>query len=354
MKLYSHIKFLLLLLSVASAQIVSADDTGLKFTGSVDAVGRFGLNPSSDAKDKFSIREIEAGVYGPVDPYFDAMLSVAAHEEAGVSFLEVHEAYLSSDRLVQHLQIKAGQYFLGIGRLNQVHRHDWPFISAPRVHSEFFGEEGVLDTGGELTWLIPTTRFWDLKLGVTNGWVHGHAHTEGEKPKHPSIAARSSTFFELSHGYGMLLGVSYLKRHTHDDQNISYIGFDWTLKGLDTKSIRWMVQTENWMRIAKNDQADGSYVFIEYRLTPRTYIGQRFDRFSRTPDKDQPKFSYTEWGLNTQFSVAPSEFSRLRLGVLMERLESDLASEQSLDKKDRLSLETQFVYIIGAHPSHGF
>src|SRR5690606_122720 len=96
----------------------------------------------------------------------------AAHSEDGTYLFEVHEAYLKSSKLLNRVRMKLGQYFLGIGRLNRFHRHDWPFTLVPKVHSTFFDSngEGVVDTGVEVSWLIPASFFLEWTLGITNGW----------------------------------------------------------------------------------------------------------------------------------------------------------------------------------------
>src|SRR5690606_7614345 len=87
-----------------------------------------------------------------------------------------------------------------------VHRHDWPFISAPKVHSEFFDQEGVADSGLEYSVLLPTPFFLDLTLGATNGWTYGHAHTEGTKPRQPNQYVRLATYTDLPAKGGMEVG----------------------------------------------------------------------------------------------------------------------------------------------------
>ena len=159
--------------------------TGLSTAIAIDSVGTLKATKDDRATDDFDIREAELSMYAPIDYLFDGNLSLAAHKERGVFVFELHEAAISSNKLIPRTSFKLGKFFLGIGRLNRFHRHDWPFVSAPKVFSEYFGAEGVIDSGGELSYLLPTSFYLNVNMGVTNGWVYGHSHNEGKKPKLP-------------------------------------------------------------------------------------------------------------------------------------------------------------------------
>ena len=131
----------LLFVALWSVSLASfGDNTGMKVSASVDIQGSSKVSGESDAENRIDVREAEILIYGPVDHVFDGLLSLAAHKEEGASLFEIHEAFLSSSKLVPRSTIKVGQFFLGVGRLNRIHRHEWPFISAPKVHALFFWE----------------------------------------------------------------------------------------------------------------------------------------------------------------------------------------------------------------------
>ena len=127
----------------------------------------------------------------PIDQTFNGVLSFAAHREEGETVAEVHEAYLSTSNLIPRSTIRVGQFFLGVGRLNRFHRHEWSVIFAPHVQENFFGEEGALDSGVEYSWLAPLPFYLETTVGLTNGFTYGHAHNEGEKPRKPTHYARA-------------------------------------------------------------------------------------------------------------------------------------------------------------------
>ena len=166
------------------SSLARADSGGVQTRISVDIVGN-AFARKEDPATKLAVREAEVFFYAPIDPIFDGVLGIAAHQEGGVALFEIHEATIGSTKLVPWSRFRVGQFFLGVGKLNSTHRHDWPFTSAPRVHQEFFGEEGVDDTGLEYSILPPLPISLDLTVGITNGWKYGHVHNAGEEPKAP-------------------------------------------------------------------------------------------------------------------------------------------------------------------------
>ena len=124
------------------SSLARADSGGVQTSISVDIVGN-AFARKEDPATKLAVREAEVFFYAPIDPIFDGVLGIAAHQEGGVALFEIHEATIGSTKLVPWSRFRVGQFFLGVGKLNSTHRHDWPFTSAPRVHQEFFGEEGV-------------------------------------------------------------------------------------------------------------------------------------------------------------------------------------------------------------------
>ena len=81
------------------------------------------------------------------------------------------------------------------GLTNQIHEHDLPFIDRPDVLVQFFGEEGLVEKGGEATWVPPLPFYLELLGGVFNG-DNETAFGLGSI-KNPLVTGRARTFFEL-------------------------------------------------------------------------------------------------------------------------------------------------------------
>lgn len=333
-----------------------SDNGGLKISAAVDITGNYKTSGEGKvATDRTSPRTIDLMVYGAIDPFFDGTMSMAAHEEDGESVFEVHEAYISSDRLVPSSRFRLGQFFLDIGRLSRFHQHEWPFISTPLIHEELFGEEGVLDSGLEYSFLFPLPVYLDLTIGVSNGYTFGHSHEEGDKPRHPNYYAHLVSFMELGE-LNLQPGVSALWRTTHDNRKEQYLGIELTGKVKSNKIIKWLTQTELWSRTltpenSESDETIGGYSFLQYGFESGLALGVRGDFITNTTlkDADGNKIDNHKNMISTQLGYKPSEFSNFRLAYNLN--EEKNPGEEA---KQFETLDIQATFILGAHPAHAF
>lgn len=93
-----------------------------------------------------------------LNPYIKGWFTLAGGEDG----IALEEAYASVVKgLPWGLNLKAGKYRLGFGKLNAVHPHAYPFLYAPRsLQSLLFGEEGFNETGVQISALLPTPGDW--------------------------------------------------------------------------------------------------------------------------------------------------------------------------------------------------
>ena len=340
-----------------SPRLMAADDgSGLSTAIAADIVGSFNLSEKEKgARDSFGVRETEISFYAPIDHIFEGVLSIAAHQEGGQAVYEVHEANISSSKLVSGLSFKLGQYFLGVGRLNRFHRHDWPFVSAPKVFSEFFGSEGVFDSGGEVSYLLPSSIYLNITAGVTNSWTYGHAHNEGKKPKVPLHYGRISTFFEpLGHGFSS--GLSFLSRTSAEGEKLQLLGFDGTLKIQESSFPELLVQLEAWHReisleSSSKNTAAGAYLYSQYGFSKSLFAGLRLDYYSvlSLEDANGNKIDNSDYAIVPTITYKTSEFASFRLGYNHET-----STQKNQDNLQKQYIELQSTFILGAHPAHDF
>lgn len=308
----------LALLSNAPASY--GDDGGMKVSASVDISGSMKISDTSEATDRLDIREAEVLFYGPVDHIFDGLLSVAAHREQGVAVFEIHEAAIITSKLVPRSRLKLGQFFLGIGRLNRFHRHEWPFVAAPKVHAVFFGKEGVLDSGIEYSYLAPLPFFLDLTFGLTNGWVYGHSHNEGKKPRKPTHYARAGTYLSLWGGVGAQAGFNFLGRTSAEEEVMRLVGMDFVAKLREGRSVSFLLQAEAWMRTSKpkssaEERTLGAYLYPQVALSESLFLGLRLDYYSILTLKNavDSSISNADYAAVPTLTYKASEFSTLRV-----------------------------------------
>ncbi len=347
----------LILMGLLFGTHLFADDgTGLKTSAAVDMVGTFKGNKESSADDSFNVREAEIMLTAPIDQTFNGLLSFAAHREDGVALAEIHEAYISSSKLVPRSNIRVGQFFLGVGRLNRFHRHEWPTIYAPKVHEEFFGPEGALDSGIEYSYLAPLPFYLDTTLGLTNGWTYGHSHNAGEKPKKPTHYARVASYVELPANGGAQLALNYLSRTDAQENLMTLNGLDFTAKWRDTGVLNLLVQGEVWHRTKKPKDAEaentlGLYVMPQYAIDSQVFVGLLMEYYSVLSLKDVvgKSINNTNIGFVPTLTYKASEFSSLRLAY-------NRSTYHRADQDDKIEqrVEVQATFMIGAHPAHDF
>jgi hypothetical protein len=351
MKKHLRVLFFSLILGATSAFAEVASGTGLQISANGDLVGTFG----GQEKNRLEAREAELVIYAPIDHYFDGNFSIAAHQENGTAFFEIHELTIGSTKLIPRSRFRLGQYFLGIGRLNQFHRHDWPFTSAPKVQSEFLHSEGILDTGLEYGYLLPLPFYLDLTVGVTNGWVFGHAHNEGTKPLFPTHYARLATYNDIFGG-GMQTGLNYLGRKDNQGTNTTLLGLDLTAKWKESTILKFLFQSEVWYRIkrprgADSEKALGFYLYPQYGFDANWQIGVRLDGYTITSLQDAAgaKIANFDYALVPTLTYKASEFSTLRASYNFKG-----TRYQGRGRNEEQVFELQAVFILGSHPAHDF
>ena len=333
------------------------DNLSVSLAGDLVFQQAFSKESKIDGHDsKFKVRSAEMAFYAPIDHQFDAFLSFAAHEESGVVNAELHELYFSSSKLIPRTRFKVGQFFLGIGRLNRFHQHDWYFTTAPKIFEELYGDEGVFDAGLEFSYLLPMNHFLELTMGVTSGYNFGHTHSNGKKPKLPTHYARLATSFSDSTSFADEIGVNYLRRKdslSHDRQSI---GLDLTFKWKKKKFLRYLIQSEAWFNETvipgqHNSKVAGVYLYNQYAFNPSWSVGLMLDAFKDLNLRDVTGVidNNIYYNFSPNITYASSEFfkSRLSYGYSFSRIEGKTRDESSL-------AELQFTLILGDHPSHDF
>jgi hypothetical protein len=345
-----------LILSFIFSTNLFANDSGLQIYAAADMVYSQGLNQTSAADERLTMRAAEFSLFSPIDHNFDGVLTAVAHDENGELKFELHELSLSTSKLIERSRIKAGMFFLGVGRLNRFHQHDWGFTRAPKVHETFFGEEGVIDTGIEYTWLLPTSFFLEATFGVTSGHSYGHSHSAGTKPKMPTHYSRLSTFMSHGRANGTEIGLNYVGRKDNFGERMQIIGFDHVTKFREGRKVKWLLQSEGWYRNKKitglsNTEEFGFYVFTDHAIAEQVNLGIRGDFFKNLDQRNiaNIKENNISYGTTAQLTYRSSEFLLFRpsLSYNMERVEG-----KTIDKDVRF--EMQAVYILGAHPAHEF
>jgi hypothetical protein len=105
----------------------------------------------------FFPREIELAFFGQIDPYARAevLVETGLDSRGGEMTLSLAEAHITLLTIPGGFQAKLGRLRTRFGLLNQIHSHDRPFIDDPNVLVQFFGKEGLRESGAEVSWVAP-------------------------------------------------------------------------------------------------------------------------------------------------------------------------------------------------------
>ncbi|WP_372655760.1 hypothetical protein [Halobacteriovorax sp.] len=347
--------FLLILFFSLNSYALKYSDVEVSAAG--DFLYEHGINKDSSATDKLIMRGVELSIYAPVDDRFNGVLTAAAHDENGETVVELHELYMSSFSLIPRSNIRVGQYFLSVGRLGRSHQHDWVFTRAPKFYRSFFGDEGLIDSGAEYSYMLPTDNIYNLIVGVTSGYKYGHSHTEGSKPKVPTHYARFSRFFEFSSTSGLDIGLSYLGRTDSQENDLKLAGIDLTAKWRKGRMTEYLLQSELWYKNEldiSNELKEqvGMYVFNEFGLSVQNSFGLRLDAFKDLSKRNALTNRISNnisYGTLVQHTFTSSEFLKVRSTIAHE-----FDREEGLTTSKDTRATVQMIFILGSHPAHDF
>jgi hypothetical protein len=372
--------FSLFVTLVTASAFAQSNNQLINWFAGADIVGTTGSDDINQDSD-FYVREFEISAYSAIDHTWNGVLTLSNHKEStsSESHTEVHEAFIHSSKLIDLSTLKVGKFFLGFGRLNRFHRHDWAFTEAALVQKSFFGNEGVKDSGVEYTRNLPGIMS-SLTIGVTKGdeFNHSHEHehegtTEAnhvDRAKSPTAYVRFAKFFEISTSKGFEIALNHINRLDAHSVAYKYNGLDFTYKERAGKMIQTLVQAEIWQRNTVHEEETeterfndiGGYLYLEKGLDQHHAIGLKFDYYK--PDShveeagddhehgiDGIEVDKEYRGLGLSYIYTNSEFMKTRFTI-------DHANGVKVDTDDSVDSFTkgtlQFVFSIGAHPAHVF
>lgn len=356
--------FLILMTSASFAQNIQLIDW---FAGA-DIVGTSG-DSDAELESDFYVREFEFSAMSKIDQNWNGVMTLSFHKELETEHneIEVHEAYLSSNQVFNLTNLRIGKFFLGFGRINQFHRHDWNFTDAPFVQKSFFGNEGVKDTGVEFKRNLLALGS-TLTVGVTSGneFDHtNHSHDEDEEhssAKAPTSYLRFAKFIELTTTKGFETGFNFIHRNDEEAVKRDYIGLDFVFKNRIGNYLETLIESEVWHRTSKEDGEEskdlGAYLYVQKGLDQHHALGLRFDYFKADHhDEEDSEHEHSIDGLSVHseykavslsYIYSNSEFMKTRFTV--EHLTGIEVENSNTEEAQRAFL--QFVFNIGAHPSH--
>ena len=315
-----------------------------------DFLGNIANKSSISDRNRFSLREAEFGFSAAIDPYSKGTIIFAKPEDES---LEIEEGYVTLMNMPFGLQSKVGKFRNSFGKLNTMHTHDLPQLDRPDVLTNFFGEEGLVNTGISVSKILPSKWYSDINLEVTNGdtdplFNHGNL-------SRPLITNHWKNFFNISENKSFEIGLSSALgyRDVEDDKTrISAVqGADMTYNWIPANQLHLLKWQTEFLAAElankNNEETDstsnknayfGGYSFLQYKLNNRWSIGSRVD-YSQVP----LLANASEWAFAPYIDYNLSEFGRVRL-------EYKHTFGHNLESSDRAWL--QYSIIMGTHPAH--
>jgi len=370
---------------------ISAIGTFNTFTNFIKDTPEYG-------KLNFDIPEFELFVDGYLNPYARATFNVAFHEGE----FHAEEIYAQVVRgLPLDVQIKAGKYLLGFGKINTVHPHAWSFIYRPLYHQIYFGDEGLNDIGADLSFILPTGDVYTaLELGIfkgdalTNEHHHEDGHDSEEEEGHyemdrgnsPIFVGRLGSFISLGDFSNIEIGLSgsygvhsktdfyssddSTARPSNSSLNYFYGGLDFKYKYRPDSYTSFAVQGEAlWNRrnvlrkddfgldVQENINTFGAFIYLDYQFNKIFSVGSKYD-FTYGIIGDEPNFNTLASddqnmtsGIEGWLGYYPFEETlALRLGV--QYLMFNYADGSERDGETTINL--QLIFSLGPHKAHPF
>jgi len=368
---------------------VSAVGTFNTFTNFIKGSDEYG-------KLNFETPQLELFIDGYLNPYSRATVDIAFEEgEFGVE--EIYAEILRG--LPLDLQLKAGKYLLGFGKINTVHPHAWPFLDRPLAHQVFLGEEGFNDIGLDVSFILPFEEVYtSFDIGVFKGDAIGKTEADAEDEKsimelrgiNPITVGRLSMFYDideynnievgLNSAYGLhakselnLLGDSTATL-TKENLYSLYSGLDFKYKYKPDGYTSFVLQGEGILnnrdvirdkgfginiekQAVEKITTFGGFIYCDYQFLKQFSVGVKYD-FTYGIIGDEPGFNTlsnddknTTSGISGWFGYYPVEETlAFRLGV--QHLTFNYNDGTSRDGE--IVFKLQMLFSLGPHKAHQF
>jgi hypothetical protein len=325
-------------------------------------------NLGFDQKKGFNISEGELFLFAPVDPYFNLYANIPFTENGA----SLEEAYFLTTSLPEGLQIKGGKFKSNFSRFNAQHPHAWDFADAPLPYRAFFGNEGLIEKGVQLTYLpnLPIYTLLGIEALQGQNEVMFNQNATGGPHAFTGFIKQSFDFGDYStilygpYAVGGQTRTTTAADGTFFAGNSLLYGFETVYKWKPSRYRSLIIQGEYMIRdqegslgdIASTTASrftrsqDGAYIQALYQLD-RWRFGARYDRLGIFRNDyqvagTQQGFGASPWRATAALELNLSEFSRLRLQYNYDR--------SGGDGKTNNEIYLQLILGIGAHAAHSF
>jgi hypothetical protein len=341
-------------------------------------------------KLNFENPSMELFVDGYLNPFARATANIA-YEDGEFGLEELYGNIVRG--LPLDMQIKAGKFLVGFGKLNTVHPHAWLFLNRPLFQRVFFGEGGFNDVGINFSFLLPTGDiFTNLDLGVFKGasMIPLNDVNAIDRGINPVFIGRIGTFWSLDDYTNLEIGLSgsygiYSKANLNlsgntlldrEEKSLNYFygGFDFKFKYSPDSYTVLSIQGEGIINnrdalgsggfginsnreIIQKITNSGAFIYADYKFEKQFSFGVKYDYTAGIIDSEPTFFALNNdeknltQGFETWFSYYPvEETSVVRLGI--QHLIFNYAD--GTNRNGETTIKLQFMFSLGPHKAHPF
>jgi hypothetical protein len=377
--------YLILLSPIVMAQ--SNINPDISLIGTFDTYTNFIKDSPDYGKLIFDVPSFELFIDGYLNPYARAAANISFEDGA----FGVEELYAQILRgLPLDMQIKAGKYLLGFGKLNTVHPHAWPFIDRPLWQQIYFSDEGFNDIGLDVNFILPTENFYSsLDLGVYTGNSMA-INTAGEdadpyevRGNNLIFVGRLGSFFSLNDFNFLDVGLSgsfgnYAKSSFYVPDSIGYPqqmlkyfygGIDFKYKYKPDGYTSLVIQGEGILNnrdvirgteskpVVETITTYGAFIYLDYQFIKQFSIGAKYDFTFGVIGDDYSASTLSNDGSNKTSGIEgwlgyyPVE-ETLAFRLSTQYLFFNLADNMTKDGETTITL--QMIFSLGPHKAHQF
>lgn len=301
-------------------------------------------DPNAEVKTGLKVQEIELQFSANIDKWLNANIRFTFEDDE----FEIEEAF-ADVLLIDRVALRAGQFYTHFGKHNLLHQHQFPFIDAPLVNQEIFGDEGLLERGTGLNYLVPVPWYSELVFE----FLEGSNENLFNAPLNDDFAylIHSKNLWDLDEDTTIELGGSYVIGRNGTtggaaSSKSSAAGANLTVKWKPAQRLRYQTlvwQTEylgSWQETGPampDIDKGGLYSFLQYQFQERWWVQGRYDYYGL----------HRSMGINEKqrysalVGYVASEFSALRLQYSFLN-----------DLQDEHQLILQLNFSLGSHPAH--
>lgn len=356
----------------------------ISLIGTFNTYTNFNKGTSEYGKLNFETPSLELFIDGYLNPFAKAGANISFENEQ----FGVEELYGNIVRgLPFDLQVKAGKFLVGFGKLNTVHPHAWPFLERPLWHQVFFGDGGLKEVGINISLLLPTEEIYtNLEIGIYKGLSFSKLADSNfvDRGVNPVFVGRLNSFFPIGDYGNLEVGLSssygvYSKGSLTTFSDIHaftyfYTGIDFKYKYTPDSYTALTIQGEgilNHRNVAGAKSTNtiksiytentitnsGAFIYFDYKFQKQFSFGIKYD-YTAGIISDIPSFTTlandnknSTQGIEGWFSYYPvEETSVIRFGI--QHLFFD--SGDNVNRDPQTTIKLQFLFSLGPHKAHPF